>query len=442
MSVSLPRHRLLSRAAVLLATMTCLCPSFSCLALEEQGECVTNANDGDNEGILLCAERFGETEVNATDNDSVVDYDDEFIFDEECLDDLCQDSCQKIAGQDKNGCINLSITMSKYCSKTCHYCKYSQDFLNQLKQETQQDKVYQVQHVFSDVPQNIYSAQGLHMLKWLRAVEQYMYDTVYDNDKYVKVRSKCRNTHANCTVWASVYGECDKNPWMKTHCAPACFSCDQLDQKLRCPFDPHAPVALYPGDLDKMFQRIMTKPTLKQYNPTAIMQPNPPQDCDTQEGPWLVVLDNFLTPEECDILIQLGADKGYHQSIEVGEEQPDGSYGSVRNDQRTSENAWCTQECYEDNVTQAIHDRMELLTGIDRNNYEYLQLLRYQQGQFYGEHHDYIPHERNERFQGVRVSSRTEDVVCAIGVSLFSTFSAHGRKLSFCPAFDCIHVPK
>lgn len=153
-----------------------------------------------------------------------------------------------------------------------------------------------------------------------------------------------------------------------------------------------------------MFQRIMTKPTLKQYNPTAIVQPNPPQDCDTQEGPWLVVLDNFLTPDECDVLIQLGADKGYLRSIEVGEEQPDGSYGSVRNDQRTSENAWCTQECYEHNVTQAIHDRMELLTGIDRNNYEYLQLLRYKQGQFYGEHHDYIPHERNERFQGVRVS--------------------------------------
>ena len=62
---------------------------------------------------------------------------------------------------------------------------------------------------------------------------------------------------------------------MRKECGPSCFSCDDLDFKKRCPFDPDAPVALNPGDLDALFQRIMTEPKLAQYTPKAIMQPNP-----------------------------------------------------------------------------------------------------------------------------------------------------------------------
>jgi prolyl 4-hydroxylase len=48
---------------------------------------------------------------------------------------------------------------------------------------------------------------------------------------------------------------------------------------------------------------------------------------------------------------------------------------------------------------------LEKLTGIDRMNYEYLQLLSYEEGEFYGQHHDFIDYQVN-RPQGVRVSSR------------------------------------
>ena len=201
---------------------------------------------------------------------------------------------------------------------------------------------------------------------------------------------------------------------MRKECGPSCFSCDDLDFKKRCPFDPDAPVALNPGDLDALFQRIMTEPKLAQYTPKAIMQPNPPQDSGSEKGPWIVVLDNFLTDEECDVLIQLGGDRGYEQSLDVGEEKYDGTFGSKQSEERTSSNAWCIEECWENNITQAVHDKLEFLTGIDRNNYEYLQLLRYEEGQFYGEHHDYIEHHKDGRSQGPRVRQCAPDSHCCI----------------------------
>ena len=119
-------------------------------------------------------------------------------------------------------------------------------------------------------------------------------------------------------------------------------------------------------------------------------------------GPWIVVLENFLSEEECDTLIHLGGEKGYEISKDVGERNFDGTYDGIESKDRTSSNAWCTEECWEHSATQAVHDRIELLTGINRTNYEYLQLLRYEKGQFYGKHHDYIEH-HNQREPGVRI---------------------------------------
>lgn len=42
------------------------------------------------------------------------------------------------------------------------------------------------------------------------------------------------------------------------------------------------------------------------------------------------------------------------------------------------------------------------MTGIPDANSEYLQLLRYEKGQFYESHHDYIPHHL-KRAQGPRI---------------------------------------
>ena len=46
------------------------------------------------------------------------------------------------------------------------------------------------------------------------------------------------------------------------------------------------------------------------------------------------------------------------------------------NKERTSTNAWCVEDCYDNNTTQAVIHRLENITGIPDTNSEYLQLLR------------------------------------------------------------------
>lgn len=40
----------------------------------------------------------------------------------------------------------------------------------------------------------------------------------------------------------------------------------------------------------------------------------------------MVVLDTFLTQEECDRLIYLGGEEGYNRSADVGQEKEDGTF--------------------------------------------------------------------------------------------------------------------
>ena len=135
---------------------------------------------------------------------------------------------------------------------------------------------------------------------------------------------------------------------------PACFSCEKIDHRIRCPFDQKAKKAWKAGDVDEMFTRITTDPKFVRYQPK--IHSRPPEELtsfvpavhDTRipdgDAPWLVTLDNFLTDEECDRLIELGGKIGYKQSYEVGKENFDGTYGAASTDDRTSYNAWCFED--------------------------------------------------------------------------------------------------
>ena len=71
----------------------------------------------------------------------------------------------------------------------------------------------------------------------------------------------------------------------------------------------------------------------------------------------------------------------------VGAKKEDGSYDKKINPGRTSTNAWCQHSCYEDDVAQRVIHRLSNLTDIPEPNSEYLQLLRYEESQFYNAHH-------------------------------------------------------
>ncbi|KAL7565800.1 hypothetical protein ACA910_015579 [Epithemia clementina (nom. ined.)] len=240
----------------------------------------------------------------------------------------------------------------------------------------------------------------------------------------LSTRLQCRNRDALCTVWAAE-GECDANPsYMHLHCAPACRTCPFLDFQHRCgpPLtldgdgnNNTAAIWSKAGDLHRTFVRIVETAEYKdKYQPQilshpALYRPNQEDnnnnygDDGEEDGPWVVLLDHFLTPTECEILIALGAEQGYERSEDVSDVVNfDGTYGSRQSEGRTSTNAWCTDDCWNNSTVQTIHERIQELLQIPPNHYEFLQLLRYQVGQFYTVHHDYIEHELT-RPQGPRI---------------------------------------
>ena len=142
--------------------------------------------------------------------------------------------------------------------------------------------------------------------------------------------------------------------------------------------DPDAVNAFYPGDLNKMFERIAYSPEYQQFEPTVVSKP--------PLGPWMILFENAISDEEAERLVELGGDLGYKRSADVGTKQEDGTYSLNVNSGRTSTNAWCFKECLEDPIAQRVMGRIENITGIPETNSEYLQLLRYEHDQFYNTH--------------------------------------------------------
>jgi len=205
------------------------------------------------------------------------------------------------------------------------------------------------------------------------------------------LREICKNKHESCTAWA-VAGECQKNEkYMASSCASACMQCDMLMIEKRCPVDPNAKPAWEPGGLNAMFERLVSEPIASKYPVTVL-----------SKDPWVVTLDNVVSEEEAKRMIELGGILGYERSQDVGKKNADGTYGSVVSTGRTSSNAWCDDACCEDPVARKVMDRLSELTMISEKNSEFLQLLRYEPGQFYEDHHDYIEHNLG-RQQGVRI---------------------------------------
>jgi prolyl 4-hydroxylase len=164
-----------------------------------------------------------------------------------------------------------------------------------------------------------------------------------------------------------------------------CQSCEYLSVETCCPLDPEAPNAWGPGDLDKLFTKLTTEPYRSKYDVEILSSP-------TDGGPWVITMENVVSELEAERLMELGAVEGYKWSADVGKLKADGTFDSEVNDRRTSTNTWCHNECYEDEVAQRVIHRISNVTDIPEPNSESLQLLRYEPGQFYNLHHDYIPH--------------------------------------------------
>jgi prolyl 4-hydroxylase len=238
----------------------------------------------------------------------------------------------------------------------------------------------------------------------IKNTSKYMKD-MFSHEEHNYYNYKCRNMESDCCFWAATGDECETNQeYMHKNCAPACQVCHLLDVRLRCPILPGNEPVFKPGDLNALFENIVDNADGKgeyvKYNPKALSRPKlkrdgTPAGGDAIDGPWIVSFENFISDEEADALIAAGAKRGYERSADVGIELPDGTHEDEVNDGRTSENAWCDKDICESNpVIMPVIERIATVTGTHRDNHEDLQLLRYEPGQFYNQHHDYIEYQQ------------------------------------------------
>jgi hypothetical protein len=211
---------------------------------------------------------------------------------------------------------------------------------------------------------------------------------VAENPDLAHILSECKNKDSLCTQWA-VEGYCYEDPYfMDTRCCPVCGSASQLEFLLRCPMDPNVPNAWQEGDVNSFFQNLTTDEQYSKYEPHVWSRPSylpgdTSETADYKEGPWIVTLENVVTEEEANLLIQWGETSGWERSTDGGEVQPDGTWESTFIEGRTSQQAWCDDKCYTDPRVKSILERLSDITNISETYSDYLQLLRYEPGQLH-----------------------------------------------------------
>jgi len=213
-------------------------------------------------------------------------------------------------------CENNPDYMLEYCAESCQLCS--------MPKEDSADSI--TPEMAFGVKQTVEVKAEEPTRKILQEAIDYMQSVVMaDPDKYPdSVRTECQNRHDLCAFWAAT-GECTANPgYMKINCAPLCKSCEQIDVDVRCPLDPNAVDDLGPGDLHRMFERIVDEGGYyQQYKPVIHSRPvleghegiyGRKLEEGQIEGPWVITFDDFLTEEETDRLIELGYQEGYERS--------------------------------------------------------------------------------------------------------------------------------
>lgn len=258
-------------------------------------------------------------------------------------------------------------------------------------------------------------------------VETFTYmNTIMTEPKYASVRATCQNNDIYCAALAAnSYCEMPEDyddlpeddeavlmyDFMLTDCAPACQTCEDFvsDEDAEivggCMADAKTNI-FGPGDLNRMFERLVGESpegdaVVSKSDVNVLSRPSHPPDFKGEDsdatdyvlGPWVVTLDNFLSDEECDRLVELGAAKGYDRStLEEEDDYTEEELAMEKDGEdayRTSQNTWCMDdECYKDPTTQHVLEKLSNATGIPDAYSEHLQLLSYVPGQYYKQHHD------------------------------------------------------
>lgn len=187
----------------------------------------------------------------------------------------------------------------------------------------------------------------------------------------------CSDLDESCEHWASK-GECEGNPgYMRNKCPKSCNTCDFVEKgNLLCHRTLETKPLLRPGGVNAMFENLVSV-----LSPThdVTVHRRPP------DGPWVVTIEDFLNTEEVDAVIEKG---GHHFERSLA--------GDGVSSVRTSATSWCNVPfCEADPVIKRVRSRIANVTGVPISHGEHVQVLRYDAGQFYKEHHDQNAHPRS-----------------------------------------------
>jgi len=201
---------------------------------------------------------------------------------------------------------------------------------------------------------------------------------------------ECTDRHKDCVAKARRdLSGCQESPgWMTHFCASTCDtvleSCELSDPRKRCPrhilFEKHnistAPAfAPNSGELQRFFDTVEQK--WGQYG-AKLVSTNPP----------VAVFDHFLTAEEALAIRSAAGLSSFKRSTAQGTQDASGYTHQDVTTTRTSTNAWCMWNCEKDATVLEVTSRISRVTQVPNQNFESMQLLRYQTGQFYMNHHD------------------------------------------------------
>lgn len=173
--------------------------------------------------------------------------------------------------------------------------------------------------------------------------------------KGTKVERQCQDDNADCERWA-LTGQCVKNSeFMMANCRKSCGVCG--------PFGPacerKGAAAITPGDIKTTFERAVAD--FPQYSPEVL-----------HTDPWVVRFDNFVSDEEADRIIEL-CQEAFQRSLAGDQVSP----------VRTSTQCWCNfPKCLQDPMLMAVEQRVANLTRVPVTNGEFMQVVRYDEGQF------------------------------------------------------------
>lgn len=95
--------------------------------------------------------------------------------------------------------------------------------------------------------------------------------------------------------------------------------------------------------------------------------------------PLVQVVDNFLSDEEIESVLAVGAQRLGPAKVTLDE-------GDMPSEARTGRNCWITHD--ENTVVQKLCDRLSELVGVPLSQAESLQLIHYSENQEYGPHFD------------------------------------------------------